>query len=77
MAIRTFRNIPACFTARPIRWRRINGALLLPPESEQLDYEGEIALVIGRAGRRIAHADALDHVAGVTLVQRRHHPRLD
>jgi 5-carboxymethyl-2-hydroxymuconate isomerase len=44
-----------------------NGALVLPPESEQLDYEGEIALVIGRTGRRIAHADALDHVAGATL----------
>ncbi len=41
--------------------------LVLPPESEQLDYEGEIALVIGRAGRRIAHADALSHVAGATL----------
>jgi 5-carboxymethyl-2-hydroxymuconate isomerase len=38
--------------------------LLLPPESEQLDYEGEIALIIGRKGRRIAEADALSHVAG-------------
>ncbi|HEY0301773.1 MAG TPA: fumarylacetoacetate hydrolase family protein, partial [Rhizomicrobium sp.] len=43
------------------------GPILLPPESEQLDYEGEIALVIGRPGRRIAAADALSHVAGVTL----------
>jgi 2-keto-4-pentenoate hydratase/2-oxohepta-3-ene-1,7-dioic acid hydratase in catechol pathway len=42
-------------------------AIVRPRESEQLDYEGEIALVIGRAGRRIAHADALSHVAGVTL----------
>jgi 5-carboxymethyl-2-hydroxymuconate isomerase len=42
-------------------------SLVRPHESEQLDYEGEIALVIGRAGRRIAHGDALDHVAGVTL----------
>lgn len=41
--------------------------IVLPRESEQLDYEGEIALVIGRAGRRIAQADALSHVAGVTL----------
>ncbi|HEY5377975.1 MAG TPA: fumarylacetoacetate hydrolase family protein [Pseudolabrys sp.] len=41
--------------------------LVLPHESEQLDYEGEIALVIGRAGRRIAHEHALDHVAGVTI----------
>lgn len=41
--------------------------IVRPWESEQLDYEGEIALVIGRAGRRIARARALDHVAGVTL----------
>ncbi len=41
--------------------------IVLPRESEQLDYEGEIALVIGRTGRRIVHADALAHVAGVTL----------
>ena len=30
--------------------------IVRPRESEQLDYEGEIALVIGRAGRRIAQA---------------------
>ena len=41
--------------------------IVLPRESEQLDYEGEIALIIGRPGRRIAHGEALDHVAGVTL----------
>ena len=41
--------------------------IVRPKESEQLDYEGEIALVIGRAGRRIAAAQALDHVAGATL----------
>jgi 2-keto-4-pentenoate hydratase/2-oxohepta-3-ene-1,7-dioic acid hydratase in catechol pathway len=40
--------------------------LLRPPESEQLDYEGEIALIIGKRGRRIAAADAWSHVAGLT-----------
>jgi len=39
-----------------------------PPESTQLDYEGEIVLVIGKGGRRIAAADALQHVAGLTLM---------
>ena len=43
------------------------GAIVRPKESEQLDYEGEIALVIGRAGRRIAPSRALEHVAGATL----------
>jgi len=38
-----------------------------PPESPQLDYEGEVALVIGKAGRRIPEAGALDHVAALTL----------
>jgi len=39
-------------------------ALLRPLESEQFDYEGELAVVIGKAGRRIARARALEHVAG-------------
>lgn len=39
-----------------------------PPESNQLDYEGEIVLVIGKAGRRIPAADAMSHVAGLTLM---------
>jgi 2-keto-4-pentenoate hydratase/2-oxohepta-3-ene-1,7-dioic acid hydratase in catechol pathway len=39
-----------------------------PPESEQLDYEGEIVLVIGKAGRRIAEADAHHYVAGTTIM---------
>ncbi|MBN1239863.1 MAG: fumarylacetoacetate hydrolase family protein [Gammaproteobacteria bacterium] len=42
--------------------------ILRPPESEQLDYEGEIVLVIGRGGRRIPEADAWRHVAGLSLM---------
>ena len=42
--------------------------LLRPPESAQLDYEGEIAIVIGTAGRRIAEADAERHIAGLTCL---------
>ena len=38
-----------------------------PQESEQLDYEGEIAIVIGSGGRRISAANAWDHIAAVTL----------
>ena len=38
-----------------------------PPESKQLDYEGEIAIVIGTGGRRIETANAWDHIAAVTL----------
>lgn len=41
--------------------------LIRPPESHMLDYEGEVAIVIGKAGRRIAQRDAYDHIAALTL----------
>lgn len=39
-----------------------------PPESDKLDYEGEIVIVIGKGGRRIARENALSHIAGLTLM---------
>ncbi len=41
--------------------------LIRPPESHMLDYEGEVAIVIGKGGRRIAQADAYDHIAALTI----------
>ena len=41
--------------------------IVRPRESIELDYEGEIALVIGKGGRRLSQSDSLHHVAGVTL----------
>lgn len=38
--------------------------MIRPKESNSLDFEGEIAMIIGRAGRRIPRASALEHVAG-------------
>ena len=43
-------------------------SLWRPPESEQLDYEGEIALVIGRTGHRIPQKEAMSYVSGYTLM---------
>jgi 5-carboxymethyl-2-hydroxymuconate isomerase len=43
-------------------------AIMNPPESEQLDYEGEIVLVVGKTGRRIAREAAWQHVAGLSLM---------
>ena len=40
------------------------GAIILPPEATHVDSEAELAVEIGRTGRRIAEADALDFVAG-------------
>jgi 2-keto-4-pentenoate hydratase/2-oxohepta-3-ene-1,7-dioic acid hydratase in catechol pathway len=50
------------------------------PHSDQLDWEVELAMIIGRGGRDIAEPDALDHVFGYTIandvsvrdIQRRH-----
>ena len=42
--------------------------ILRPPESEQLDYEGEIVLIIGKPGRRIPRDRVWDHIAGLTLM---------
>jgi 2-keto-4-pentenoate hydratase/2-oxohepta-3-ene-1,7-dioic acid hydratase in catechol pathway len=41
--------------------------LVRPKVSEQLDYEGVIAIVIGREGRHVPRENALEHVAAVTL----------
>lgn len=41
--------------------------IVAPPESVQLDWEAELAVVIGRPGRRIPHSIALEHVAGYTI----------
>lgn len=38
--------------------------IVRPPESHRLDYEGEIAIVIGKGGRRIPEADSWSHIAG-------------
>lgn len=38
-----------------------------PRASQQLDYEGEVVIVIGKAGRHIAEADALNHIAALSL----------
>lgn len=38
--------------------------ILLPPESARLDYEGEIAVVIGKRGRRIPEDQAFSYIAG-------------
>jgi 2-keto-4-pentenoate hydratase/2-oxohepta-3-ene-1,7-dioic acid hydratase in catechol pathway len=55
-----FLRIPESFVAH-------RQPLVRPPESHQLDYEGEIAIVIGKPGRRIAREAAPAHIAGYTI----------
>ncbi len=40
----------------------------LPANSEKVDYEAEVAFVVGRRAKDVAEADALDHLAGYTLL---------
>lgn len=57
---RWFTKLPSC----------INGPfdpILQPPESDQLDYEVELALIIGRRCRRVRAADAAEVIAGYTI----------
>ncbi len=58
---------PSVFPRFPDGFTGHNRPIIRPPESEQLDYEGEIVVVIGKAGRRIPMAEARRHVAGLTL----------
>jgi 2-keto-4-pentenoate hydratase/2-oxohepta-3-ene-1,7-dioic acid hydratase in catechol pathway len=58
---------PSLFVRFPRSFTGHNQPLIRPPESIQLDYEGEIVLIIGKAGRRISEAQALSHVAAISL----------
>ncbi|MBN9078305.1 MAG: 2-hydroxyhepta-2,4-diene-1,7-dioate isomerase [Rhizobiales bacterium 65-79] len=58
---------PSLFVRFPRSFVGHGADLVRPPESPQLDYEGEIAIVIGKAGRRIAEKDALGHIAALSL----------
>ena len=58
-------------TEKPAIFLRLNDSqvahgqnIVRPLESHRLDYEGEIAVIIGKGGRRIQEADAWSHIAG-------------
>lgn len=58
-------------TPNPVLFARFAGSqighnqpLIKPLESDLFDYEGEVAVIIGKEGRRISEADAMDYVAG-------------
>ncbi len=61
---RALTEMPAIFVRMPASQVAHGQAIMRPPESFRLDYEGEIAIVIGQGGRRISEADAWSHIAG-------------
>ena len=58
---------PSIFVRFPASLVAHGESIVRPPESKQLDYEGEVALVIARRGRRIPEGDAISYVAGYTI----------
>ena len=59
---------PSLFFRSPTSFTAHEQPLVRPRESEQLDYEGEVAIVIGKGGRRIVREEAVGHIAGLTLI---------
>ena len=60
-------KFPSMFMRTPRSFVGHNSPLVRPRASTQLDYEGEVTIVIGKAGRHIKQADALSHIAALTL----------
>jgi 2-keto-4-pentenoate hydratase/2-oxohepta-3-ene-1,7-dioic acid hydratase in catechol pathway len=58
---------PSMFLRVPRSFVGHQTPLVRPRASSQLDYEGELVLVIGKAGRHISESTALDHIAAITL----------
>ena len=58
---------PSMFMRTPRSFVGHNAPLVRPRISTQLDYEGEVTIVIGKAGRHIKQSDALGHIAALTL----------
>ena len=59
---------PSVFMRTPDSLTGHNQPLIRPPESLQLDYEGEIVIVIGKTGHRIPENQASEHIAGLTIM---------
>jgi 2-keto-4-pentenoate hydratase/2-oxohepta-3-ene-1,7-dioic acid hydratase in catechol pathway len=57
---------PMLFLRTPASLVRCGEGIVKPANSDCLDYEGELALVIGKPGRCISRTDALTHIAGWT-----------
>lgn len=57
-------DAPSLFTRFPDSVVGHGGEIIRPSVSEQLDFEGELAVIIGRTAHRVRAADALDCVAG-------------
>jgi 2-keto-4-pentenoate hydratase/2-oxohepta-3-ene-1,7-dioic acid hydratase in catechol pathway len=60
-------EIPLIFLKPPSSVIGPGSPIYLPPQSNHVEHEAELAVVIGKGGRWIATEDALDHVFGYTV----------
>lgn len=60
-------EIPILFARFPTTLVAPGDPVVVPTVSEQVDWEGELAVVIGRRGRHVSKADAMDYVAGYSI----------
>lgn len=58
---------PLMFLKPPSSLEGHGGSVVLPPESKRVDYEGELALVIGRRCRRLSRDEALGAIFGYSI----------
>jgi len=59
---------PVIFLKPPTALIATEGSIILPPNVDRVDYEGELGIVIGIGGRAISVAAAMNHVWGWTIV---------
>lgn len=60
-------ELPLLFLKPPTTIIGPGDTIILPPQSEQVEHEAELALVISKRGRWITPEEALDHVLGYTI----------
>jgi 2-keto-4-pentenoate hydratase/2-oxohepta-3-ene-1,7-dioic acid hydratase in catechol pathway len=58
---------PILFSKYPTALVGHGEAIVLPPVSQEVDYEAELVIVVGRHGKNLAAATATEHVAGYTV----------
>src|SRR6201996_5525002 len=58
---------PSMFMRTPRSFVGHNTPIVRPHASPQLDYEGEVVIIIGKPGRHIPESSALDHIGAITL----------
>lgn len=59
---------PLLFSKAPTSVTNPTAPIVHPPGIEEVDYEAELAVVVGRSARNVDAADARDHIAGYTVL---------